>query len=54
MEKKRQQEVGQDGYHNRFVLPAATVEEFKQAGFRIQKYLDFFPLYAMWRVYVLR
>ncbi|MGH8386741.1 MAG: class I SAM-dependent methyltransferase [Pseudomonas sp.] len=43
------------GYHNRFVLPAATVEqEFEQAGFRIQERLDFLPLYAMSRVYVLR
>lgn len=42
-------------YQNRFVLPAAMVEaEFKQAGFRIQEHLDFIPLYAMWRVYVLR
>jgi SAM-dependent methyltransferase len=55
LERKRQQEAGQDGYQNRFVLPAATVEEeFKQAGFRVQEHLDFFPLYAMWRVYVLR
>jgi SAM-dependent methyltransferase len=55
MEQKRREETGQDGYQNRFVLPAATVEkEFKQAGFRIQEHLDFFPLYAMWRVYVLR
>jgi len=45
----------QEGYQNRFVLPAATVEkEFEQAGFRIQDKLDFIPLYAMWRVYVLR
>ncbi|MFD2642221.1 class I SAM-dependent methyltransferase [Pseudomonas japonica] len=43
------------GYQNRFVLPAATVEaEFKAAGFRIQERMDFLPLYAMWRVYVLR
>jgi len=42
-------------YQNRFVLPAATVEkEFEEAGFRIQEQLDFIPLYAMWRVYVLR
>ena len=55
MERKRQAEVGQEGYQNRFVLPAATVEEeFRQAGFRVQEHLDFFPLYAMWRVYVLR
>jgi ubiquinone/menaquinone biosynthesis C-methylase UbiE len=50
-ERKRQQE----GYQNRFVLPVATVEaEFEQAGFRIQERMDFLPLYAMWRVYVLR
>ncbi|MBF7142763.1 MULTISPECIES: class I SAM-dependent methyltransferase [Pseudomonas] len=42
-------------YQNRFMLPAATVEaEFAQAGFRLQERLDFLPLYAMWRVYVLR
>jgi len=28
--------------------------EFKKAGFTIQDHLDFIPLYAMWRVYVLR
>ncbi|MGE8066111.1 methyltransferase domain-containing protein [Pseudomonas sp. NPDC089569] len=51
LEKSREQ----PGYQNRFVLPRATVEEeFEQAGFRIQERLDFFPLYAMWRVYVLR
>lgn len=50
-ERKRQQE----GYQNRFVLPVNTVEaEFTQAGFRIQERLDFLPLYAMWRVYLLR
>jgi ubiquinone/menaquinone biosynthesis C-methylase UbiE len=51
LEKTREQQ----GYQNRFVLPAATVEkEFEQAGFQIQEQLDFLPLYAMWRVYVLR
>jgi ubiquinone/menaquinone biosynthesis C-methylase UbiE len=51
LEKTREQ----GGYQNRFVLPAATVEkEFEQAGFLIQEQLDFLPLYAMWRVYVLR
>jgi ubiquinone/menaquinone biosynthesis C-methylase UbiE len=53
--KRSEQKRGQEGYQNRFVLPAATVEkEFVQAGFRIQEKLDFIPLYAMWRVYVLR
>ena len=55
LEAKRQGKSEQDGYQNRFVLPAATVEdEFEQAGFRVQESLDFMPLYAMWRVYVLR
>lgn len=53
--KRAEKQRGQDSYQNRFVLPAATVEkEFEQAGFRIQEQLDFLPLYAMWRVYVLR
>ncbi len=51
-ERNREQDAS---YQNRFVLPAATVEkEFEEAGFRIQEQLDFIPLYAMWRVYVLR
>lgn len=55
LDQKRQLKNGQDSYQNRFVLPAVTVEaEFEQAGFRIQERLDFLPLYAMWRVYVLR
>ena len=54
-EVKRRKKGEQDGYQNRFVLPAVTVEkEFEAAGFRIQEQLDFIPLYAMWRVYVLR
>ncbi|WP_137818095.1 class I SAM-dependent methyltransferase [Pseudomonas sp. 2FG] len=55
LEQKRQGQAGQESYQNRFVLPAATVEdEFRQAGFQVQEHLDFLPLYAMWRVYVLR
>ncbi len=55
LERKRLSESGPEAYQNRFVLPAATVEkEFRQAGFRVQEHLDFVPLYAMWRVYVLR
>ena len=54
-EQKRSREGGQEGYQNRFVLPVATVEaEFEQAGFRIQERMDFLPMYAMWRVYLLR
>ncbi|WP_062384076.1 class I SAM-dependent methyltransferase [Pseudomonas abietaniphila] len=53
--KRAESKRHQEGYQNRFVLPVATVEaEFEQAGFRIQERLDFLPLYAMWRVYLLR
>ncbi|MCK9801175.1 class I SAM-dependent methyltransferase [Pseudomonas sp. MAFF 302030] len=55
MEQKRRAQTESSGYQNRFVLPVVTVEqEFEEAGFRIQDHFDFFPLYAMWRVYVLR
>ncbi len=41
-------------YQNRYVLPAPQVEhEFTESGFKITSRLDFLPLYAMWRVYVL-
>lgn len=54
-EKRRRMKTDQESYQNRFVLPVATVEaEFIKAGFRIQERLDFLPMYAMWRVYVLR
>jgi len=53
--KRLERTRGQKDYQNRFVLPTDKVaEEFRQAGFRIQERLDFLPLYAMWRVYVLR
>lgn len=43
------------GVQNRFVVPARTVEqEFRASGFQILGHYDFLPLYAMWRVYVLR
>lgn len=55
LERDRKRASGQESYQNRFVLPASVVEsEFEQAGFRVQKHLDFLPLYALWRVYVLR
>ena len=55
MERQRANERADDGYQNRFVLSVQDVEaEFAAAGFRIQEHLDFIPLYAMWRVYVLR
>jgi ubiquinone/menaquinone biosynthesis C-methylase UbiE len=55
--QERQREAGgrQGGYQNRFVIPRAVAEEeFRQAGFVIENKSDFIPLYAMWRVYVLR
>ncbi|AMZ74765.1 MULTISPECIES: class I SAM-dependent methyltransferase [Pseudomonas] len=53
--KRLERTRAQKNYQNRFVLPTDTVEEeFRQSGFRIQERLDFLPLYAMWRVYVLR
>ena len=55
LESQRHKENGQESYQNRFVLPVTTAEtEFEEAGFRIQKRMDFLPMYAMWRVYVLR
>lgn len=55
LERKRGKHNGAESYQNRFVLPAETVEtEFEKVGFTVQKYFDFAPLYAMWRVYVLR
>lgn len=55
LEQQRNAAGEQGSYQNRFVLPAATVEEeFQAAGFRIQERMDFLPFYAMWRVYVLR
>jgi cyclopropane fatty-acyl-phospholipid synthase-like methyltransferase len=54
-EQRRAKRGEPQKYQNRFVLPVNTVEaEFAKAGFRIQERLDFLPLYAMWRVYVLR
>ncbi|CAG8867074.1 hypothetical protein PS627_02357 [Pseudomonas fluorescens] len=55
LERRRSARADQGNFQNRFVLPAATVEEeFVAAGFRIQERLDFLPFYAMWRVYLLR
>lgn len=53
--ERRRARQDRRSYQNRFVLPARQVEaEFRQAGFDIIASLDFLPLYAMWRVYVLR
>lgn len=55
LEARRNNGQADGSYQNRFVLPAATVEqEFEAAGFRIQERMDFLPFYAMWRVYILR
>lgn len=53
---RKQRKHAQSGsYQNRFVIPAKTIEaEFREAGFTIQEHLDFIPLYAMWRIYILR
>ncbi|MEA9976865.1 MULTISPECIES: class I SAM-dependent methyltransferase [unclassified Pseudomonas] len=58
--RKRQEQLRlaqgkQSGHQNCFVIPVKIAEsEFVQAGFDIQNRLNFLPLYAMWRVYVLR
>ncbi|KPA93151.1 methylase involved in ubiquinone/menaquinone biosynthesis [Pseudomonas asplenii] len=55
LERRREAAAQPSSYRNRFVLPAAQVEEeFRRVGFRVQQHLDFFPFYAMWRVYILR
>jgi len=54
LERNRYWDTARD-VQNRFVLPVVqVVQEFEQAGFRIVGQIDFVPLYAMWRVYVLR
>lgn len=54
LERSRNQGA-QRGIQNRFVIPARQIEsEFAGAGFDILGHFDFLPLYAMWRVYVLR
>lgn len=54
---RKRLDMAADGsrYQNRFVIPAKTIEaEFREAGFTVQEHLDFIPLYAMWRIYILR
>lgn len=54
LEAERDRHLGR-GLQNRFVIPAHQIEsEFAGAGFTILGHFDFLPLYAMWRVYVLR
>jgi len=53
--KKSEQRHPRGPNQNRFLIPAKQIEqEFSSAGFTIVKHLDFLPLYAMWRVYILR
>ncbi|MBW5414271.1 class I SAM-dependent methyltransferase [Pseudomonas sp. MAG002Y] len=55
LEARRQLRNKSTGYQNRIVLNAEQVEhEFVQAGFSVEKHLDFLPHYSMWRVYILR
>lgn len=45
----------QEDHHSRHVVKRRIVEaEFRQAGFRIEGFVDFLRFYSMWRVYVLR
>ncbi|KTT57695.1 SAM-dependent methyltransferase [Pseudomonas oryzihabitans] len=56
LERRRQAE-GRDrgGYQNRFIVARSQFEaEVAEAGFVVDRALDFLPGYAMWRVYVLR
>lgn len=55
LEAKRAESSALAAEQNRYVIPRAVIEaEFAQAGFLIEERIDFMPLYAMWRVYVLR
>ena len=54
---RKRLDVAADGsaYQNRFVIPAKTIEaEFREAGFIVQDHLDYIPMWAMWRIYILR
>jgi SAM-dependent methyltransferase len=54
LEQDRSRREGR-GLQNRFVVAARTAEqEFRASAFQILGHFDFLPLYAMWRVYVLR
>lgn len=55
--ERRRKAQGRDrgGYQNRFIVERSQFEaEVAQAGFVVDRALDFLPGYAMWRVYVLR
>jgi len=53
--EKRRESHGNKPTQNRYVVSRATIErEFSSVGFGIVTYLDFLPLYQMWRTYILR
>ena len=53
--KKKEAEKYKEGYQNRFLIPAKTIEsEFEKAGLQVEHRLDFVPYHSMWRTYVLR
>jgi len=53
--KKKEARKNYEGYQNRFLIPAKTIEdEFEKIGLRVEHRLDLIPYYSMWRTYVLR
>ncbi|WP_278388935.1 class I SAM-dependent methyltransferase [Pseudomonas oryzihabitans] len=53
--RRKAQSRDRGGYQNRFIVERSQFEaEVAQAGFVVDRALDFLPGYAMWRVYVLR
>jgi len=53
--KKKEAEKYKEGYQNRFLIPAKTIEsEFEKVGLQVEHRLDFIPYHSMWRTYVLR
>jgi len=53
--KKKEAEKYKEGYQNRFLIPAKTIEsEFENVGLQVEHRLDFIPYHSMWRTYVLR
>ena len=53
--KKKEAEKYKEGYQNRFLIPAKTIEsEFERVGLKVEYKLDFIPYHSMWRTYVLR
>ena len=53
--KKEAEKYKGEGYQNRFLIPAKTIEsEFEKVGLQVEHRLDFIPYHSMWRTYVLR